>query len=952
MRDSAAPRRRIDVRIAVVALAVLGTLALGPASAAAATPSCFAPENISAETGDTNLFGGCQDSDGDPVTVSITQQGTKGTATTISTGPGQVSIQYEGTQEGSDTVKFKATAGGEDSPEYTVSIENTPEVNDPPQCFAFGNTPDIEVGDTTTLGFCQDEEGDPIAPTVSDPPGKGDVTFSSAGSIGTAVQYHATAEGDDSFKVKANGGNDAEVTYTTHNTPAVNDAPVCTLNPSAGQIEVGETAFPAACSDDEGSPLTLTFSDGPTKGQTSTQPFGGSTVVGYRADAEGADSFKVKANDGTQDSAQITVTTSNVPAVNDPPSCGTFMPPPIEAEIGEEQSLGSCFDEEQDPMTITITQQGTKGTATVTGNGGNQPIVAYSAATAGADTVKYRATDGNGQSNEVTVTTNNVPATNDPPVCASFFPFQLEVGESTPDTGCFDEEGDPITLSVTQQPTKGTVTFSNNGTTNATGKYTATAVGQDTFKIKATDGTSDSNEVTFTSTNSAASNDLPQCGAGGPVGGTEIGQAVTIGGCIDEEDDNLDVTITQQGTKGTAVVIDDNTPNPTIQYTASAVGADTIKFKANDGTGDSAETTVNTNNVTAANDLPQCGGVLAGDTEVGQTEFIGGCFDEEDDDLSVTITQQGTKGTATVVNNNTPNPSISYTATAVGTDTIKFKANDGTGDSADATATTNNTAAAANAAPTCTGASNRALRVGQSADFACTDADGDTLDVSITEAATRGTVTIIGDNTATPTVRYTATQAGAGGFKFEANDGEDDSNEATVTTVNSVASTTGGNTGGGTGTGTGGGAGGTGGGGGGGNTPSDTGGQTLDPPNIGGSSSAGTAAVSSKGAFKLPQSVDCTGPGPDCAASTSASGSVPAKLASASAKRKTIKLGRSSFKVKSGKKGKVTVKLTKKGLRALKRTKRLKVTVTIKVKRGARTVTKKVRVTLKAPKRR
>ena len=162
-------------------------------------------------------------------------------------------------------------------------------------------------------------------------------------------------------------------------------------------------------------------------------------------------------------------------------------------------------------------------------------------------------------------------------------------------------------------------------------------------------------------------------------------------------------------------------------------------------------------------------------------------------------------------------------------------------------------------------------------------------------------------------------------------------------------------TGGGTGTGTGGGAGGTGGGGtggAGGNTPSDTGGQTLDPPNIGGSSSAGTAGVSSKGAFKLPQSVDCTGPGPDCAATTSASGSVPAKLASASAKRKTIKLGRSSFKVKSGKKGKVTVKLTKKGLRALKRTKRLKVTVTIKVKRGTRTVTKKVKVTLKAPKRR
>jgi len=68
--------------------------------------------------------------------------------------------------------------------------------------------------------------------------------------------------------------------------------------------------------------------------------------------------------------------------------------------------------------------------------------------------------------------------------------------------------------------------------------------------------------------------------------------------------------------------------------------------------------------------------------------------------------------------------------------------------------------------------------------------------------------------------------------------------------------------------------------------------------------------------------------------------------------RKTIKLGSSSFKVKSGKKGKITVKLTRKGLKALKRLKRLKVTVTVTVKRGNNTATKKVKVTLKAPKKR
>ena len=669
MLDAAALRRSVGVRIAVVALMTVIAAAMCAAKAEAAAPQCFAAPSASPEVGDETFIGNCQDPDGDTPTVTITQQGTKGTASAVPVGPGQAVVQYAAAEVGADTVKFKATAAGEESPEYTVAIENTPEVNDPPQCFGFGGTgPNIEVGDTATVGFCQDEEGDPIAPTVSDPPEKGTVTFASSPSAGTAIQYKATALGDDSFKVKANGGNDNEVTYTVHNTPEVNDAPVCSASPTATEVELGETEFVATCQDDEGAPLTVSVTQQPTKGEVGNQVIGGpiGTAVSYRADALGSDSFKVRANDGTQNSAELTVTTSNVPVVNDPPACGIFTPGTIRAEIGEEETAGSCFDEEADPLTITITQQGTKGTATVTDNGSSQPIIVYTATGAGSDSFKYKANDGTTDSGEVTVTTDNVPAANDPPVCASYPPLELEVGESTPETGCFDDEGDPITLRVTQDPTKGNVTFTGNGTANATGRYTATAVGQDTFKIKANDGTGDSNEATFTTNNVAAANDLPQCGGGGPGTSPEIGQAVTVGGCIDQENDDLNVTITQQGTKGNAVVVGNNTPTPTIQYTASSAGADTIKFKANDGTGDSNEATITTNNTAAANDLPQCSGSSNAAVEIGQPELIGGCSDEEDDNLSVTITQQGTKGTATVVNDNTSNPSISYTATTAG----------------------------------------------------------------------------------------------------------------------------------------------------------------------------------------------------------------------------------------------------------------------------------------------
>ncbi|MGI8511186.1 MAG: hypothetical protein ACR2NH_00970 [Solirubrobacteraceae bacterium] len=80
--------------------------------------------------------------------------------------------------------------------------------------------------------------------------------------------------------------------------------------------------------------------------------------------------------------------------------------------------------------------------------------------------------------------------------------------------------------------------------------------------------------------------------------------------------------------------------------------------------------------------------------------------------------------------------------------------------------------------------------------------------------------------------------------------------------------------------------------------------------------------------------MDCTGSGPDCTVKTLVTGSVPAGKASASAKRRRIKLGSSSFKVKAGKKGKVKLKLTKAGLKRLKRLRKIKAKGKITVKRG------------------
>jgi hypothetical protein len=47
-------------------------LAVGPASASAAVPQCQVFTNPPAEAGESRFIGGCSDSDGDPVSVTIT----------------------------------------------------------------------------------------------------------------------------------------------------------------------------------------------------------------------------------------------------------------------------------------------------------------------------------------------------------------------------------------------------------------------------------------------------------------------------------------------------------------------------------------------------------------------------------------------------------------------------------------------------------------------------------------------------------------------------------------------------------------------------------------------------------------------------------------------------------------------------------------------------------------
>lgn len=92
------------------------------------------------------------------------------------------------------------------------------------------------------------------------------------------------------------------------------------------------------------------------------------------------------------------------------------------------------------------------------------------------------------------------------------------------------------------------------------------------------------------------------------------------------------------------------------------------------------------------------------------------------------------------------------------------------------------------------------------------------------------------------------------------------------------------------------------------------------------------------------------GAGPDCNVKAVVTGSVPNGNASAGVSR-NVKLGSASFGIQAGKKGNVSVRLSRQGLKLLRRLKTIRAKVTITVRRGATSAKKTVTVTVKAPKR-
>ena len=433
----------------------------------------------------------------------------------------------------------------------------------------------------------------------------------------------------------------------------------------------------------------------------------------------------------------------------------------------------TATDPNGEAVTFAITTNPTNGTATLSG-----ADITYTpnANFYGTDSFDYTASNGTYTSDPVTITitvegeddgdptTNDVSATTD------------EDTVVTVDLDASEIDGDNYSFAIISQPSNGTLGSINGNQVEYTPSQDWN--GTDTFTFEATDDRTGSRSNVATATITVNSvNDAPVA--------NDITSQVT--------DENrmmqLDITLNATDVEGDALtysVVGTNNGTVTVNgatatYTPDANwnGTDTFTYKANDGTDDSNTATV-TVTVNAVNDAPIANDVSSSMNEDVATDITLDATDVDDGDtLTYSVVSAASNGTTAVSGN-----IVTYTPDAnwSGSDTFTYKVNDGTVDSNTATVTI--TVNAVNDTPIATdvsAATNEDTALGVT--LTSSDVEGDTLTYSVV-GTNNGTVTISGSTaTYTPTQDFNGTDT----FTYKANDGNTDSNTATVTvTVNAV----------------------------------------------------------------------------------------------------------------------------------------------------------------------
>ncbi|MDR0777340.1 MAG: tandem-95 repeat protein, partial [Azonexus sp.] len=628
------------------------------------------------------------------------------------------------------------------------------------------------------LAGATDIDGDPLTVQWVTQPEHGTLTDNGDGTWTYTADADYTGADTITWRVsdgQAESANTCTLTLTVtldavNTAPAANDASVSLDEDSELLIDLIAWA-----SDADGDALQTVIITQPEHG-TLVQQHDGCWLYTPEPDFFGPDSFTYRVNDGQADSNIATVTLTVHP-VNDAPVAADMALALDEDEELHIDLLANATDVDGDTLTAQIVTGPMHGTLTENADGSftYTPEPDFN----GNDSFTWRANDGQADSNIATVSLTVHPV-NDAPVAPADRSATVIAGESVtfdPLAGASDVDGDPLTVQWVTQPEHGTLTDNGDGTWT----YTADAdyAGTDTLSWRVSDGQAESaNTCTFTLTVTLdAVNTAPVANDASVSLDKDSSLLIDLTAWASDADgDALQSVIITQPERGTLVQQPDGrwlyTPVP------GFLGPDSFTYRVNDGQADSNIATIRLT-VLPENHPPFARGlwvVLDEDTEL-RINLPDCATDMDGDSLSLHIIDGPTHGTLTA------NADGSYTYTPdpdfFGSDSFTWYANDGRADSNIGTVSI--TVRPVNDAPIAVDLSGELdedsnLLIDLLAE--ASDVEGDVLNARIIDGPTHGTLTVNADGsfTYTPEPDY----FGNDHFTYRVNDGQDDSNIATV----------------------------------------------------------------------------------------------------------------------------------------------------------------------------
>ncbi len=341
-----------------------------------------------------NVLANDSDTDGDPLTVTVTTPPANGVATVLP--DNRIQYTSDASFSGSDSIGYTVDDGNGGTDTAVVSITVASSNSSPVAAADSAVTPQDTAIDIDVLGNDIDTDGDALTVTIDTGPTGGTATVAAD----NTVTYVPTTSfsGPDSFVYEISDGiatDTATVSITVTPTPVVtNQAPVAENDTVV--IDQDQSAQINVLSNDtdlDGDPLTVTIDTGPTGG-TATVAADNTVTYVPTTGFSGPDNFVYEISDGiATDTATVSITVTPTPVVtNQAPVAANDTVVIDQDQSAQINVLSNDTDLDGDALTVTIDTGPTGGTATVDAD--NTVTYVPTAGFSGPDSFVYEISDG------------------------------------------------------------------------------------------------------------------------------------------------------------------------------------------------------------------------------------------------------------------------------------------------------------------------------------------------------------------------------------------------------------------------------------------------------------------------------------------------------------------------------------------------------------------------------